>query len=285
MTIKEIQINKIKRDPSQPRMAFSEEAINNLSSSIKKDGLINPIEVDSKNIIVTGEMRWKAAKKAGLKTITCKIIDVFGEDRSRRQLVENFCRTDLTQWEYAQFLKKYMKSVGQLISNKKLGEKLNISETSVKKWKALLEASEPMKKAVKKGMSNEIPMAIKYIDNKIKSKLEDKIIKEKIPYRNVMQITAAIKRTPDKANEILKEDYSKDINPVKTANKVRAIAPTFVDVLENESEALKELDNHVKGVMNWLDKNPKKNITNMSLVTLKMSLLLMCSKTNKWLKK
>ena len=68
MTIENIQISKIRPDKDQPRKYIDPEAVEGLAESYKNQGLINPIEVDKDNVIITGELRYQAAKKAGLKT-------------------------------------------------------------------------------------------------------------------------------------------------------------------------------------------------------------------------
>jgi len=96
MKIEQIQINKIKPDPNQPRKIIEELSVN----TFKTQGTINPIEIDEKNMIVTGELRWRSAKKAGLKTIPCRIIKgITKEQRLERQLVENFNRKDMTVYD------------------------------------------------------------------------------------------------------------------------------------------------------------------------------------------
>jgi ParB family chromosome partitioning protein len=69
MNIQEYPIAKIIPDPSQPRTVFPPTRIAEMAKSILTEGVINPVEIDKDGVIVTGEMRWRAAKEAGLKTI------------------------------------------------------------------------------------------------------------------------------------------------------------------------------------------------------------------------
>ena len=68
MELTEIPVTKIRRDPSQPRSSFEDEEIEDMAKSMKTTGLINTIEVDPSGMIITGERRWRAAKKAGMST-------------------------------------------------------------------------------------------------------------------------------------------------------------------------------------------------------------------------
>ena len=96
----EILIDKIRVNPKQPRTNFDTNEIENLSQSIKDLGIIQPITVRKVNPenyeIISGERRFRASKKAGLKSIPCYIKGVDNEtDILKMSLVENVQRVDL----------------------------------------------------------------------------------------------------------------------------------------------------------------------------------------------
>ena len=96
----EISIDKIRVNPKQPRTNFDTNEIENLSQSIKDLGIIQPItvrKVDPENFeIISGERRFRASKKAGIKSIPCYIKGVDNEtDILKMSLVENVQRIDL----------------------------------------------------------------------------------------------------------------------------------------------------------------------------------------------
>ena len=98
--IVEVPVTSLKRDPKQPRKIFAEESVENMAKTIKAHGTINPIEVDEKNVIVTGEIRWRAAKLAGVKKVpTRRILNITRHERLERQLVENLHRVELSSVE------------------------------------------------------------------------------------------------------------------------------------------------------------------------------------------
>src|SRR4051794_21833237 len=75
----EIPVDKIDRDPGQPREEFDEEALSRLAESIRARGLLQPVRVRwseerGRYVLIAGERRWRAAGMAGLPTITC-IVD------------------------------------------------------------------------------------------------------------------------------------------------------------------------------------------------------------------
>ena|SRR3990167_8468357 len=87
----EIEVSKIQPDLDQPRKQFIDKNIDSLAESLKTEGLINPIEVDESGKIITGELRYRAAKKLGWTTIpvTLRKKKLSPYERLRRQMAEN----------------------------------------------------------------------------------------------------------------------------------------------------------------------------------------------------
>ncbi|OGZ32291.1 MAG: hypothetical protein A2V69_01125 [Candidatus Portnoybacteria bacterium RBG_13_40_8] len=91
MNVSNVSIDAIRPDPNQPRKIFDDKHISGLAESLKVEGMINPVEVDSGMMIITGECRWKAAKVAGWKEIPIIINnkELPEYERLRRQMAEN----------------------------------------------------------------------------------------------------------------------------------------------------------------------------------------------------
>lgn len=105
---KEIDIGLIDRNPDQPRKIFDEDALKELSDSIKVHGVIQPIivkKVDDRFVIIAGERRWRASRLAGLKTIPCIIRDYTEQEISEIAIIENLQREDLNPIESAKAIK------------------------------------------------------------------------------------------------------------------------------------------------------------------------------------
>jgi len=109
--IVKLDINEVEPNKEQPRKRFDEEAIEELSESIKRYGLIQPIVVTKKDgyyEIIAGERRWRACKKAGLKEVSV----IIREDDERKNkeiaLIENIQREDLNAVEKAMGMKMLM---------------------------------------------------------------------------------------------------------------------------------------------------------------------------------
>ena len=101
----ELPLDQITENPYQPRTVFSEEALNELATSIKELGVIQPITVrkidTQKYELISGERRWRAAKIAGLTTIPAFIRIANDEESLMMALVENIQRQDLDPIEVA----------------------------------------------------------------------------------------------------------------------------------------------------------------------------------------
>ena len=102
-----VSISDLSRNPYQPRQYFSEEKLEELANSIKKNGIIQPIAVRqsksdiSKYEIVAGERRWLAAQRAGLHEVPVNILELSDVESLEVAIVENIQRDDLTPVEEA----------------------------------------------------------------------------------------------------------------------------------------------------------------------------------------
>ena len=127
-----LKINEIEPNKGQARKMFDEEAIEDLASSIKEYGVIQPIIVSKKNNfyeIIAGERRWRASKKAGLSEIPA-IIRNDDEQRNKEiSLIENIQREDLNPIEKARGIKLLMDEYD--LTQAKVAEKLGKSRSSI----------------------------------------------------------------------------------------------------------------------------------------------------------
>jgi ParB family chromosome partitioning protein len=123
--VREVEIARIRPNPSQPRSHFDEEALNELADSIAERGVLQPILLRSEGEdyqIVAGERRWRAAQRAGLHAIPAVVREVDESATAELALIENIQREDLTAIEeaegYQQLIKRYghtQEAVGQIV--------------------------------------------------------------------------------------------------------------------------------------------------------------------------
>ena len=131
--IHKIKVIEIEPNRDQPRRNFDEEALDELATSIKTYGVLQPIIVNKKDDyyeIVAGERRWRAAKKAGLSEMPCIIKDDI-TDRSNKEiaLIENLQRVDLNPIDKAKGLKELIDDYG--MTQKELADSIGISRGNI----------------------------------------------------------------------------------------------------------------------------------------------------------
>ena len=104
-SLKEILIKDITKNPYQPRLTFSQEELEELSQSIRENGLIQPIIVRPSDVIgyelIAGERRLRASQMAGLKSIPAIIKDISSDDSMKQAIIENLQRQNLNPVEEA----------------------------------------------------------------------------------------------------------------------------------------------------------------------------------------
>lgn len=154
--VAEIPLEKIDRDPDQPREEFAEESLARLAESLKSRGQLQPIRVrwdEGRGVylLLCGERRWRAARLAGLSTITAVIQDgpIRPDEMLAIQLIENAQREDLRPIEQARAYKRLMDLYGWTAT--RVGEELAITQGAVSKALKLLELPEPIQEQVEQG--------------------------------------------------------------------------------------------------------------------------------------
>ncbi len=111
----QIEIGKIDPNKDQPRKNFDQSALNELASSIKIHGIIQPLvltKTGDRYMIIAGERRWRAAQIAGLKTVPAVVKDYDAKQIREIAIIENLQREDLNPMEAARAIKQLMEEYG-----------------------------------------------------------------------------------------------------------------------------------------------------------------------------
>ena len=149
-TINEIALNLIDANPNQPRREFDEDALNELSDSIAKIGIIQPITLrkmeDGRYQIIAGERRWRASQKAGLLTIPAYIRTADDENVMEMALVENIQRQDLNAIEIALAYQHLIDQYG--LTQEKLSERVGKNRATIANFLRLLKLPAPVQVAL-----------------------------------------------------------------------------------------------------------------------------------------
>ena len=138
-----LRVEDIAPNPMQPRKVFEEEALRELSESIRSYGVLHPLTVRlrcGKYELVAGERRLRAARLAGLREVPCMVVDVDLEDAGLLALVENLQRKDLDFLEEARGLQKMIRLFG--MSQEEAARRIGRSQSAVANKLRLLKLPE-----------------------------------------------------------------------------------------------------------------------------------------------
>jgi len=142
----------ISRNPYQPRKEFAEDALAEMVESIAQHGVLQPLLVrpfDGGYQLIAGERRLLAARKAGLATVPCRVVDYDDKTVCEVAIVENVQRADLNDLEQAQSFQDYLQKFGGTIEE--LAAKLGKNRSTVSNVLRLLELPDFVKIALSNG--------------------------------------------------------------------------------------------------------------------------------------
>jgi ParB family transcriptional regulator, chromosome partitioning protein len=148
-----IPLDQIFPNQAQPRTSFDSEKLEELSRSIKINGLLQPItayrESDNRYIIIAGERRWRAAKLAGLTEIPTLIRTAEQQERLELALIENIQREDLNPIEIAVAFQNLASEHG--LNHEEIAERTGKERSTVTNFIRLLRLSAPLQSAIISG--------------------------------------------------------------------------------------------------------------------------------------
>ena len=205
----QIQTNKIpiadlQRNKYQPRTIFDEEKLIELSSSIKENGVIQPIAVrpnkyePGKYEIVAGERRWLAAQKAGLNKVPVVVLDIDDQTSLEVAIVENVQRQDLNAIEEAKGYQKLIKEFGY--DHKKISKFMSKSRSHISNTLRLLTLPEDIIGLIEEekltagqarpliGMANASEIAENIVNRKVNAREVELLAKRKKGGKNIKKM-------------------------------------------------------------------------------------------------
>lgn len=144
-----VKISSVEPDRQQPRKKFDEDALLELSESIKQYGVLHPLLVSDKNgyyEIIAGERRWRAAKMAGLKEIPVVIKEFSAQEVVEISLIENIQREDLNPIEEALAYKRLIEEFH--LKQDEIAERVSKSRTAVTNSMRLLKLAPKVQEMV-----------------------------------------------------------------------------------------------------------------------------------------
>ena len=201
LKIKDIEINR-----EQPRKQFNEDALQELADSILQHGIIEPLVVTKKDnyyLLVSGERRWRAAMKAGLKEVPVVVKDYTDQQILEIGIIENIQREDLNPIEEAQAYKKLIEEFH--LKQDDVAERVSKSRSAITNILRLLKLSESVQEMViDEKLSNGHARALIPIeDSELQYETACKVFDERLSVRETEKL---VKKILDSINNPKKEE-------------------------------------------------------------------------------
>lgn len=209
--IDNIDINLINLNPYQPRSSFNEESLQELTTSIKNIGVIQPITIRriKKNAyqLISGERRLKACKKLGLKNIPAYIRTANDQESLEMALIENIHREDLDAIEIAISYKKLIDEIN--LTQEELSSKIGKDRSTITNYLRLLKLNPIIQSGIKDGfISMGHGRSIINIENKSDQiKVYETIISKNLSVRNTEELVKNYKKHKTKNFQAEKPKY------------------------------------------------------------------------------
>jgi ParB family chromosome partitioning protein len=146
-----VPVDRIEPNPEQPRLAFDEEALQELSGSIKEHGVLQPILVrpisgTNRYQLIAGERRWRASKLAGLETIPALVEEIDDDTALEISIIENLQREDLSPLDEASMYDRMIRDHGYSV--RKLAQKIGKDKGYLENRLRLADAPEEVRQLV-----------------------------------------------------------------------------------------------------------------------------------------
>ncbi len=216
----EISVDKIKPNPYQPRKYFDETAISELSASIKRHGLIQPIIVfkkDDEYVLIAGERRLRAVKLLGNSTIKAIVADIESKNLRELALIENVQRQDLNPMELANSYKELIDEYK--ITQDDLSDIIKKSRSQITNTLRLLTLLDKTKEALSDNkISQGHAKVLVGLDKEKEKEVLNTIIGQKLSVRQTEDLVKKIKsgNKPGIKKEKLDLNFISEIKNLKT---------------------------------------------------------------------
>ena len=215
-----VNITKIEPNRTQPRKKFDEDALQELSDSIKQFGIIQPLVVQDRKTyyeIIAGERRWRAAKKAGLKEVPVIIKNYTDQEIVEISIIENIQREDLNPIEEALAYKRLLEEFN--LKQDQVAERVSKSRTAVTNSMRLLKLCDKVQQMIIDEMitTGHARAILSIEDPEEQYNLAQRIFDEKLSVREVeklmknMSKPAKEKKAKDTKLEVIYQDIEEKL--------------------------------------------------------------------------
>ena len=232
-----VKITMVEPNREQPRKNFDEDALLELSESIKQFGLLQPILVQDRKDhyeIIAGERRWRAAKLAGLKEVPVIIKNLTEQEIVEISLIENIQRENLNPIEEAQAFKRLLTEFN--LKQDEVAERVSKSRTAVTNSMRLLKLCDDVQRMVIDEMlsTGHARALLSIEDPKQQYTIAQKIFDEKLSVRDVEKLVKNLNK-PAKSRKITEKNMEVFYQDIE--EKLKQVLSTKVSITSKENGA------------------------------------------------
>jgi ParB family transcriptional regulator, chromosome partitioning protein len=213
-SVRQIPLDRIESNPEQPRVTFVQETIDELASSIREHGVLQPILVRPLRPgtfqLIAGERRWRAARQAGLATIPALVEEIDDETALEIAIIENLQREDLSPLDEAAMYDRMIRDHGYSI--RKLAEKLGKDKGYLENRLRLADAPEEVRELVslRKDTLSHAYELLKVADPKKRRRLADQVARGELSLVRLRERIEGRRSRPAVEPEPVTEDATAD---------------------------------------------------------------------------
>lgn len=210
LAVVQLDINRIRTNPNQPRKYFDEDSLKELAESIKNQGIIQPLTVEEiapgEFSIVAGERRYRAAKMIGLEKVPAIVMSFSDVQRIQVSLIENIQRENLNPIEEATAYQYLIEKSG--FTQEMVAEKVGKSRSSIANCLRLLSLSDQMKDDIVSGAMTpgHARAILSLVNPQDKTLLRDRIVHEGLSVRDAESLAEAF----NKGHKIIKKKKTEE---------------------------------------------------------------------------
>lgn len=237
----EIPLERIDRNPDQPRRVFDSEQLERLAESIRVHGVLQPVvvrRVGDRFELVVGERRWHAARQAGLGTLPAVIAEIDPQDRLEVALVENVQRRDLNPIELG-FAFRALADTGA--TQDEIGRRVGLDRSTIANHMRLLELPASYQEDVEAGrLSTGHAKALLQLTNpERRHQLRSRIIREGLSVRAAEELARPSASAPPRRR---RARAVPDPNLQRVADGLRERLQTRVRIKGDEARGRIEIE-------------------------------------------
>lgn len=239
-SVSEVGTDSIQPNPFQPRKSFDEEALAELTDSVKEHGVIQPITVRKMGYdqyqIISGERRYRAARNAGLSSVPAYIKVADDQTMLEMALVENIQREDLDAIEVANSYQRLIDECDE--TQESLSKKVGKKRSTVTNYLRLLKLPEKVQDSIRNG---ELSMGharalINLDDDAMRNEVHDRVLEERLSVRQTEELIRNLQERGEKNGKEAKKKGKKEALSFKEQQYLEELSERIGDRVKMKKE-------------------------------------------------